>query len=140
MKKLLFIAALLLFLLPLVPQTVEVVTLETVSEEYIAYEPYTTYEKVKEPYRTIEQRVYWDDGGLGEYKRNIYFTAEESIAALQKVRPGRYITENVWVTKFKIVDKPVTKWREVTKTRETYQPKVEEMTEYISIINLIGRR
>jgi len=129
------LALLLICLLPVIPITGQKVVWTTTIEEYTILEPYTVTKMVREPYRVLEERVYWqDDGSWDNYKNSIFFSVDESIKAFRSVTPGRWVRQNYWSIGYNDMEEQVTKYREVTKTKETLKPVAKQTTRRTSVL------
>ncbi len=139
-KLLIIISAIIVFLfVPMVNMPYETVVQKQASEEYTTVEPYAVIEEVREAYTGTGSVAEWHDGGLGEWKKQIFSSPEESLYAFGKVQPGYYTMRQYPVTKYRTVEKEVTKYREVTKTRIVYRPVVETRTKRVSILRYLLR-
>jgi len=136
MPRITFILLIILIMwLPVIPTTYEVVEWEQVEEQYMVMESYTTTEEVNQPYTRMAEVAEWkDDGSWDMYKNSIYFTVEESIQAFQAVTPGRWEIKHYPVVKYRTVSKPVTRYKEVTKTRLVDEPKTIQQRRLVSIL------
>ena len=139
-KIFIIISAIVVFcFVPLMDMPYEVMVQKQVLEEYTTVEPYTVIEEVREAYTTTGEIAEWNDGGLGEWKKQIFSTSKESLDAFGKVQPGYYTMRQYPVTKYRTVEKEVTKYREVSKTRMVYRPVVKTRTKRVSILRYLLR-
>ncbi len=113
-----------LFFVPFITVSNEVVVEKQVSEEYTTIEPYIVQEEIKEPYGSVGENVYWKEGSVDKFGNYVQ---------------GHFVTEQRYATRVRTVTKDVTKYREVTKTRLVYRPVIETQTRRVSILRYLLR-
>ena len=111
-KLLIIISVVIVFcFVPMIDMPYEVVVQKQFSEEYTTLEPYTVLESMREPYTDYSRRE----------------------------NESSYALPNPGVTRWRTVNREVTKYREVTKTRLVTRPVVETRTKRVSILRYLLR-
>ena len=109
----------------------DIIVQKQVSEQYTTLEPYTVQEKVREPYQS-ESYVTVEE----PYEDPWFFPTREKTTADTL---WRTVYKSIPVTRYRIVSKDVTKYREVTKTRLVTRPVVETQKKRVSILRYLLR-
>lgn len=129
-KLLIMVSVVLVFcFVPMINMSYEVIVERQVSEEYTTVEPYVVQEEGREPYQSYYDHVVWE-----EYTEPAI--PGTSFGELNILRPR---IQQRPITKYRTVTKEVTKYREVTKTRLVYRPVIETRTKRVSILRYLLR-